>query len=166
MTKFKLLKDLQQWLEEKTAGFRYEVDLQRDDGDRETRAPEVHRMRLPRSDHYKKYAPYIILKLTTWHTRQAEGQRTEQVATVRMIFCVPNENEEQGELDLLNLMEFVERELLRDTYNGRSFSLDLETGPEGLIYSDDTRPFYAGEMAVPFIVKETERDVRRLLAEM
>ena len=166
MTKYDLLRDLKEWLEEKTKDRLYETDVQQGDGSKETTAPHIYRMRLPNSRHAMKYAPYLILQLITWSTKQAEGMRTEARATVRIIFCVHNEDEEEGALDLLNLMEFVERLLLRETYNGRSFYLDREAALDGLIYTDDTRPFYMGEMAATFVVRETERDVRRFLVEM
>ena len=166
MTKFMLLKDLQEWLEAATSDKRYEVDVQQGDGIKEETAPNVYRMRLPNSRHAMKYAPYIILQLITWTVKQVTGQRTEARATVRILFCVHNEDEEEGALDLLNLMEFVERILLKETYDGRSFYLDREAELDGLIYTDDTRPFYMGEMAATFVIPETERDVRRMMALM
>ena len=94
------------------------------------------------------------------------GRTTEAKATVRFIFCVHNENEEEGALDLLNLMELVERALLENPFfnnYGYPFYLDREAGLEDLIYTDDTRPFYAGEIAATFVLPATERNVTQWL---
>ena len=159
MSKYDLLRDVKAWLETITADREYVEDVQKGDEKVVKRSPEIHRMRLPNSSHAKKYAPYIIVQLINWITSQPDGLRSEAKATVRLIFCVQNENEEEGALDLLNLMEAVERELLKDPFYGKSFTLDREAGLEAIIYPDDTRPYYAGEIVGTFVLPETERNV-------
>jgi hypothetical protein len=46
---------------------------------------------------------------------------------------------------------------------GKGFYLDREAGLEDLIYTDDTRPFYAGEIAATFVLPATERNVTEWL---
>lgn len=159
MTKYNLLRDVKAWLETITADREYVEDVQKGDEKTVKRSPEIHRMRLPNSSHAKKYAPYIIVQLINWITSQPDGLQSEAKATLRLIFCVQNEDEEEGALDLLNLMEAVERELLKDPFYGKSFTLDREAGLEAIIYPDDTRPYYAGEIVGTFVLPETERNV-------
>ena len=166
MTKYDLLKALKEWLEALTADWKQAQDVQPGDTERGISAPGIYRMRLPNARHAAKYAPYIIAQFLTGTAVQRERQRTEVKATVRFIFCVHNENEEEGALDLLNLMELVERALLENPFfndYGYPFYLDREAGLEDLIYTDDTRPFYAGEIAATFTLPETERNVNQWL---
>lgn len=164
-TKFFLLEELKTFIEALTEDLTLPVDVQKGDTVKETRAPELHKMRLPNSRAAHKYAPYILLQYITGVTRQLPGSRTESIAKVRILFCVFNEDEEEGALDLLNLMERVSEGLLKEPFFGTFFYLDREATLEDLIYTDDTRPFYAGEMMATFVIPETERDVSELLME-
>ena len=162
MSKYYLLTELKDWIEDITKDMKFGVDVQKSDTENSGRAPEVHRMRLPNSAHLKKYAPYILIQYIAGSTVQPEGRRSSAKATVRMIFCVYNEDEEEGALELLNLIETVERELLADPFF-KQFYLDRESELADLIYQDDTRPFYAGELVATFVIKETERNVNEWL---
>ncbi len=163
MTKYNLLEDLKNWIEDITKDKKFGVDIQKSDTANAERAPEVHRMRLPNSSHLKKYAPYILIQYIAGSTSQPEGRRSSAKATVRLIFCVYNENEEEGSLELLNLIETVEKEMLSESFFFEQFYLDRESELADLIYQDDTRPFYAGELVATFVIKETERNVTEWL---
>ncbi len=123
------------------------------------RCAEVYRMRLIKSSAAKKAAPYIIHQIITGKDAQPIGERISAVATVRSIFCVYNENEEEGALSLLNLMERLRMALLRQVVIGKQFQLDLASGVELLVYPDDTHPFYAGEMMTTWKIPAIEREV-------
>lgn len=82
---------------------------------------------------------------------------------VRSIFAVYNDDEQEGGLMLLNLMERLRIRLLREVVIGRRFQLDLEAGLETFIYPDDTAPYYAGEMTTTWRVPGVEREVRQWL---
>lgn len=163
LTKYFLLEELKQFIGKLTEDRKMPVNVQKGDASIEERPPEIHKMRLPNSRAAHKYAPYIILQYITGVTRQLPGSRTESIAKVRILFCVFNEDEEEGALDLLNLMERVSEGLLKEPFFGTFFYLDREATLEDLIYPDDTRPFYAGEMMATFVIPETERDVSELL---
>ena len=162
-TKYFLLSELKTFCEKVTEGRYYDVSTQKGDTAVEKRPPSIHRMRLPDSHSAKKYAPYILLQYLNGITQQKAGQRSFATATIRFIFCVYNENEEEGALDLLNLMETVASALLKEPFFSTFFYLDREAGLEDLIYTDDTRPFYAGEMVGTFIIPEQERNVNEWL---
>lgn len=163
MTKYDLLRELKEWLEALTKKMIYDEDVQRGDTEQVQTPPKIYRMRLPNSRRADKYAPYIIIQFVTGTVIQPEGERTTAKAAVRFIFCVHNENEEDGSLELLNLIEAVEREMLADPFFGKGYHLDREAGLEDLIYTDDTRPFYAGEIAATFVLPATERNVTQWL---
>lgn len=118
-------------------------------------------MRLPRSDATaaKKYAPYILLQLVTGKDEQPEGERSRASCLIRFIFCVYGEDEQEGALSLLNVMEAVRIELLKRTVIGGRFLLNRQAGLESFVYPDDTAPFYAGEMVGTFYLPPIEREV-------
>ena len=82
---------------------------------------------------------------------------------MRSAFCVYNENEEEGGLMLLNLMERLRIALLRKVVIGRQFKLDLEAGLDTLVYDTagrPTHPYYLGEMISVWKLPHTiEREV-------
>ena len=125
-----------------------------------TRAANVHLMRLPDSMAATKKAPYIIHQIITGKDVQPEGQREQGSAVVRSIFCVYNDNEEEGALMLLNLIESLRVHLLRKVVIGDQFKLDLQQGVEMIIYPDDTAPYYNGEMISTWELPEVRREVK------
>ena len=80
-------------------------------------------------------------------------------AKVRSICCVYNDDEQEGGLMLLNLMERIRVALLRQVVIGEQFTLDLEAGLEVLVYPDDTAPYFVGEMISTWILPPVEREV-------
>lgn len=129
-----------------------------EDGAVERRA-EVHLMRLPDSKAAHKKAPYILHQLITGVDQQSPGNRTESSATVRSIFCVYADNEEEGGMLLLNLMERLRIALLRQRVIGGQFTLDLSAKLETMCYPDDTAPYFAGEMISVWELPSVEREV-------
>ena len=152
MTRYFLLEELKRFCEEKTARYQMPTAVQQGDACNHPARPAVHKMRLPLSREWKRYAPYILIQLVTGFDAQPTGDRTDSTVLIRFIFCVYNKNESEGSLDLINLMDTLCIALLEDTYVGRSFQLDREKGVETLIYPDDTAPYYAGEMAATFVI--------------
>lgn len=128
-----------------------------------SRAADIHLMRLPDSGAAQKKAPYIIHQLITGKDIQPQGENEMASAVVRSIFCVYNNNEEEGALMLVNLMERIRIHLLRQVVIGDQFQLDLEAGLESMIYPDDTAPYYAGEMVSTWILPAIQREVRTWL---
>jgi len=111
------------------------------------RAADVHLMRLPDSKSATKKAPYIIHQVITGKDTQPEGERAIALTVVRSIICVYHENEQEGALTLLSLMERLRVALLETVVIGNKYTLITEgDGLEALIYPDDTAPYYAGEM--------------------
>ena len=153
MTAVILLEKLKEFTEDVIKDLIMPTKMQKGDTEQKYRAAEVYKMRLPDSGAASKKAPYIIHQVIT-------GKDTMESQTViRSIFCVYNENEEEGGLMLLNLMERVRIALLKNGTVGNQFTLDTTAGVEKLIYPDDTAPYYAGEMISTWKMPIVRREV-------
>ena len=159
MTRYFLISELKKFCEKQVKNLSYPTAVQKGDTQNKDRAPEIYAMRLPNSRDYKKYAPYIIIQLADSEHVQHEGTQPEYSATIRFIFCVYNEDESEGAMRLLNLMDLVHEALLRQVKVGKCFSLDVHKPLDTLIYPDDTAPYYAGEMVGTFLLPSTKREV-------
>lgn len=136
------------------------IRMQKGDTEQSSRAADVYLMRLPDSTSAQKKAPYIIHQLITGKDIQFEGESETASAVIRSIFCVYNDNEEEGALMLVNLMERLRISLLKQIVVGDQFQLDLEAGLESIVYPDDTAPYYAGEMLSTWKLPAIQREVR------
>lgn len=164
MTKVELLRQLKQFTEEAVGELLLPVRMQKDDAEQPAPRPAtLYLMRLPDSAVAAKKAPYIIHQAITGSDSQSEGQRIQCVTAVRSIFCVYSDNEQDGGMLLLDLMERVRIALLRQVVIGRQFELDLQNSFEQLIYPDDTAPYYAGEMMSNWKMPAVEREVAKWL---
>ena len=127
------------------------------------RPATVYKMRLLDSTSATKKAPYIIHQIVTSKDTQPSGQLEAGSAVVRSIFCVSCNDEQEGALHLLNLMERLRIRLLQDVVIGGQFELDLEAGIEVLIYPENTAPYFAGEMSTTWKMPSVERKWREWL---
>lgn len=140
------------------------VRLQKDDDEPPApRAASVYLMRLPDSTSALKKAPYIIHQVIIGEDGQEEGKRPTSSVQVRSIFCVYHDDEQQGGLALLGLMERFRIALLRRGPLANRYELDRQTKIQRLIYPDDTAPYYAGEMSTTWKLPAVEREVRQWL---
>ena len=106
-----------------------------------------------------KLAPYCIIRYVSSKDVQNIGKYTETTATVRFIFCVYCENESDGAMLLLNLMEDLRAGLLKDVVIEKQIKLVREDGLEMIAYEDDTAPYFAGEIIATFTFGPIEREV-------
>lgn len=160
MTKVVLLKKLMEFTQEATSDLIMPVAAQKNDAvPPAPRAAEVYRARLPDSKSAKKKAPYILHQIITGKDIQPSGEKSSSSATVRTIFCVYCDNEQEGGLMLLNVMERLRIALLEQVVIGKQFQLDLEVGLETLVYPEDTAPYFAGEMVSTWSLPAIERKV-------
>lgn len=159
MTRVILLEQLRSFTQSVTADLIMPTQMQEGDSEKNYRPADVFLMRLPDSRAAKKKAPYILHQLITGADRQQEGNLDESSAVVRSIFCVYCDDEQDGGLMLLNLMERLRIGLLRQVVIGKQFTLDKEAGLECLVYPDDTAPFFAGEMISTWHLPRIEREV-------
>ena len=162
MTRIVLLKQLKAFTEDATKDLIMPTKMQEEDEEQKYRSPGVHLMRLPNSKAAMKKAPYILHQVITGKDGQNEGQECESMSVVRSIFCAYNEDEEEGAMMLLNMMERLRVALLKSCIVGDQFELDLQAGVETLIYPDDTAPFFNGEMVTTWKIPPIKREVPKL----
>lgn len=128
------------------------------------RTPDVYKMRLPNSKSATKKAPYILHQLVTTRNRQERGEDLESTALIRSIFCCYCDDEQEGGLHLINMMEHFRIPLLKNPLigDGGQFELDLQDGLESMVYPDDTAPYYAGEIVSTWRIPPVKREVPQI----
>lgn len=159
MNKVSFLYALKSPVELAVADLRFGTSVQKGDTEQKKRAPEVHLMRLPDGTAAYKYAPYVIIQLISGKQSRDGNGHAVRKATVRFIFCVYNQNGEEGSLELLNLIESVESAILKAIKFGACFTLDTDEPFETLIYPDETRDYYFGESVGVFHLPPIEQEV-------
>lgn len=161
MNRIILLEQLKKHTKESIKDIIMPTRKQKDDKAETSRSADVHLMRLPDSRAAQKKAPYIIHQLITGKDIQHQRENETASAIIRSIFCVyNNDNEEEGALMLINLMERLRISLLKQIVIGDQYQLDLTAGLETFIYPDDTAPYYAGEMISTWKIPAIRREVR------
>ena len=146
MTRVKLIQELKTFCEDAIKNVSLPEAVQKGDAKEKSRVPAVYLMRLPDSNSAKKLAPYIIVQFI-------------DSKAVRFIFCVYSQDEQDGAVMLLNLMDRVQERLLEQVQIGKEFVLDEQEGVESVVYPDDTAPYYAGEMIGTFHIRPIQREV-------
>lgn len=159
MDKTKLLDDLKSFTEEVTKDLILPVRAQKNNPDPKPRAADVYKMRLPDSKSSTLKAPYILHQVITGNDTQPSGQRIDCRATVRSIFVVYCEDEQEGGMNLLNLMERLRIALLKQCVIGNQYELNLQEGVDTMIYPDDTAPYFMGEMVTTWNLPPVQREV-------
>lgn len=165
MTKVDLLDALAEFTQAATKDLIMPVRIQKEGEEQTYRAAQVFKTRLPDSKAAQKKAPYILHQVVTSKDQQPSGDEVESFTTVRSIFCVYCDDEQEGGLMLLNLMERVRISLLKEIVIGKQFELDLDPGGAGiecLVYPDDTAPYFLGEMATTWKMPKIKREVPQI----
>ncbi len=169
MTRTTLLEQLEIFSKEHTEDLILPVQPQEED---ETpppdRAAEVYIPCLPELRSYVRKAPFITHEIVTGKDvavqRPAGGKFMQSTAVVRTCFCVYHQDQQEGKLALLTLMERMRIALLEEVIIGNQFKLDLDTGVETLVYPGNPNqtavsPFYLGEMITTWKLPPIERKV-------
>ncbi len=164
MTRSKLLHELKLFCADAVKDMTLPTAVQKGDKTCKEREPDIYKMRLPDSREAKKLAPYIIIQFLNSVDKQEHGKRAESLAVIRFIFCVYDNDEQEGAMMLLNVMDAVRIKLLKEVVIGGQFKLDTNEGLESLVYPvspdfPDTAPYFGGEMVGNFILPPVEREV-------
>lgn len=163
MTTVFLLEALKAFTENATKELIMPVRANEKNPEPEPRAALVFRTRLPDFHAATEKAPYILHQLVTREDVQIPGQFPTAQAVVRTVFCVYNEDGQEGGMTLLNLIERLRIALLKHRVLDKQFVLNTEAGLKTLIYPDDdehpTAPYYLGEMYSVWKIQEIERTI-------
>lgn len=164
MTRVDFLRSLKAFTEEAVEDLLMPVRKQRtDEYDVSDRAANVFIQRMPDMESTKKKTPYIMHQILTGNDVQKSGNRSESSVLVRTVFCIYNTNNEEGPLMLLNLMERLRIQILKKRTIADRYRIDMEKGIETLQYTDDTAPYFAGEMVSYWNLPCVDEEVRQWL---
>lgn len=158
MTRIVLLECLRDFTKEATADLIMPTKMQKSDTEQGYRPADVYLMRLPDSSSATKRAPYVLHQLISGADQQKENHIISD-ASVRSVFCVYNDDKQEGGLMLLNLMERLRVALLQQAIIGEQFTIDLDAGLNILTYSNDTAPYFAGEMISTWKLPTVKRGI-------
>lgn len=159
-TKVGLLHALKAFTEKATGDMPLKVKRQsRDEREPKPRPAAVFLTRLPDMMSFEKKAPFILHQVVTGldalgNVNKGTGMQIRRElkssCVIRSVFCVYNPNEEEGGLELLNLMEEMRTNLLQFPILNEVFELDLDEGISQMVYPETgergTAPYYLGEM--------------------
>lgn len=145
MDKMQLLYNLRDMTREALGDTKYLVQPTKKDLEPEPIVPNIFLQRVPSSRESTKKVPYVLHQIATGEDIQKAGTLPTATTLVRHVFVVYNENEEEGGMQLLEIMEKFRIHMLQCLSLGQ-FRLDLTEGVDATIYPDDTAPFYIGEM--------------------
>lgn len=159
MTIDRLIEDLKIFCDNAVKWLKLPTAVSKGDTKQVFRPPDTYKMRLPDGKSYDKFAPYIIVQFSNSNHVQPQGEEPKNKAIIRFIFCVWCDDEQEGAMMLLNVMETVRLELLRKVNVGEYFKLDVYEPLESIPYTDNTAPFFAGEMVGTFDLPPIKREV-------
>lgn len=169
MTRITLLEQMKEFSEALTSDLLLPVQMQEEDEEQPpNRAPTVYTPCLPELRAYARKAPFMTHEIVTGNDKVVNdphmGKRKTSVTVVRSCFCVYHQNEQEGKLALLTLMERMRIGLEETVVIGKQFKLDLEAGVETLMYPGNPNqtavsPFYLGEMITTWHLPIIERKV-------
>lgn len=133
------------------------------------RPAAVYIPRLPEMRSYARKAPFITHEIVTGRDKldadRSGARRVRSTAVARTCFCVYHQDEQEGVLALLGLMERVRIGLLERVVIGKQFKLELDgDGLQTLVYPLNPdqvarTPFYLGEMLTTWRLPPIERKV-------
>jgi hypothetical protein len=163
MTTNEFLDDLCAFMKEATKNLRLPVRPTKEVREPIARAPEVYKMRLPDAKSYQDKAPYLINRVVLIEDHQNPGQRGKATCTVCTSFCVYSDDEMQGALYLLNVIEDVRQAILREQLISNLYQVVMDEGIQSAIYDNQPAPFFIGEMVSVWTIPTIEREVSKWL---
>jgi len=170
MTPIILLERLKEFIEKNTADIILPIRLVKNttlpeygeadeppDGGITERAPEVHLIRLPDKDAEINRIPYILLQFLTGTDEQQPGDDPDSECKIRIIVATYSDNDSEGSMDVLNIITRLRITLLKAGEVGKQFLLRKPL--EYLVYPDDTRPYFFGELMTVWEMPIIQREV-------
>ncbi len=123
----------------------------------QSRAAEVHLMRLPDKDAETNRIPYVLLQFLTGTDEQQTGNVPDSECKIRIVIATYSEDGSKGAMDLLNVITRIRVALLKAGVVGETFILRKPL--EYTAYPDDTGAYYLGEMITIWGIPTIKREV-------
>lgn len=129
------------------------------------RPVEIFKGRLPDRKSETEKAPYIVNAVLNSNFYRNPGEEPTGLCTIRSILCVYNENNEEGTLMLLNLLERLRISYIKNPIVDGVFELmyDEENPIQDIVYPDETMPFFMADQVTVWKLPPVEREVRKWL---
>ncbi len=160
MTRVALVEALKELCEEAVKEMKLPQAVQKGDTEQRFSVPTVYRMRIPNSRAADKIAPYVIVQLIDSKQQLVNGEpKPKFTATVRFICCVQCNDESVGAIMLLNLMDRLQIHIMKKLQIGKCFLLDVNEPFESVVYTDDTAPYFGGELIGTFQLPPIQQEV-------
>lgn len=155
------LEALKSYTEDHTRNIIMPTQRQKGESETQHRTAAVYRQSLPNAKTATKYAPYVLHKKVTGTDTIGYKRKNRSLVTIRSIFCVYNEDAEEGSLMLLNLMErmriaFMKHPLIDHRY--RLYTGDDDGQIESVVYQEDIQPYYAGEIVTVWEIPSVQEE--------
>ncbi|MDO4301780.1 MAG: hypothetical protein Q4D26_10365 [Clostridia bacterium] len=107
-----------------------------------------------------QYIPYIILRLLTGKDEQKESEEENSTIKVRLIAATYSEDSEKGYIDVMNVIDRLRIELLKNRVLNNKYTLKLPL--EYIIYEDDTGPYSIGEIITTWEIPSIRQEVNKI----
>ncbi len=126
------------------------------------RTVEIFKGKLPDRKSETEKAPYIVNAVLNSNFYRDPGEEPTSEVTVRSTLCVYNENNEEGTLMLLNLLERLRISYTKNPIVDGVFEclFDKEHPIQDLVYPDETMPFFMADQVTVWSLPPVEREVR------
>lgn len=123
----------------------------------QTRAAEVHLMRLPNKDAETNRIPYILVQFLIGNDEQKEGEEPDSECKVRIVVATYSEDRSVGSMDCLNVISRLRIAFHKTGVIGGKFFFRKPL--EYITYTDDTEKYYLGEMITKWGIPTIQREV-------
>lgn len=160
MTPINLIDALKEFIEEQVKDIFLSVRVKGENTTPQYRAAAVHKMRLPDKESETKLIPYILLQFLTGKDTQEPGKDPESECKIRIVVATYSEDGGVGTYDVLNVITRIRMALLKAGIIAEQFLLKLDSPLEYIVYSDETAPYYLGEMVTTWELPAIEREVQ------
>ncbi|MEA5083291.1 MAG: hypothetical protein VB018_03960 [Lachnospiraceae bacterium] len=156
MTATNLLDALKEFIENVTKDLILEVKTKQGE-EKQERAPLVFQGILPRKSEPVQHVPYVLIKFLTGKDGQITGQFEESEMKTRVIIVTYSEDNGQGYIDTLNVIDRIRIKLLETRVLNDVFGLKMPV--EFTVYDDDTGPYTIGELLLSWDTPTIQREV-------
>lgn len=159
MTPIILLECLEEFVKENIADIKLQVRVTNTTpGEMKERAAEVHTMRLEKKDDKIQRIPYVLIQLLKFEDNEEQPANTPTGMTqIRFVVATYSEDGKKGSYDVLNILLRIRGRLLAAGVIGNQF--EVKKPLEAVVYTDNTEPYFFGEMIANFTIPTIQREV-------